>query len=156
MEIYKKLQSVLIMSSWGARSLKDEDSYIDRLPSIFKAINELRTAIGEKFTSADLDVFLFECDKIYDPTFMEDAYGDGKQSSGKRAPEPIVGTTGIGLGKILGERSAKGFLQVQSLIPAKILLTSTMNEALKTLQSTRVRKKKPVENMDGANQDGRD
>ena len=88
-------------------------------------------AIGEKFTSADLDIYVFECDMIFDPTIMEDAYGDGRQSSGKRAPEPIVGTTGIGLGKIMSEGSEKDTFRILTLIPAKIVLTSTMNEALK-------------------------
>ena len=84
------------MASWGPLARENEESYSNRLPSIFKAINELRMAMGEKFISADLDIYVFECDKIYDPTIMEDAYGDGRQSSGKRAPEAIVGTTGIG------------------------------------------------------------
>ena len=158
-EIYKKLQSLLIIASWAPRTPDDEESYGNRLPSVFKAINELRMAIGENFTSADLDIYAFECDMIFDPTIMEDAYGDGRQSSGNRAPEPIVGTTGIGLGKVMSEGSEKDILQVQSLIPAKIVLTSTMSEALEPMQPQRERKKisrKPFETTDGANQDGRD
>ena len=158
-EIYKKLQSLLIIASWAPRTPDDEESYGNRLPSVFKAINELRMAIGENFTSADLDIYVFECDMIFDPTIMEDAYGDGRQSSGKRAPEPIVGTTGIGLGKIMSKGS-DNVLQVQTLIPAKIVLTSTMNEALEPVQPKRERKKtsrKPgqVETKDGADQEGR-
>ena len=87
---------------------------------------------------------------------MDDAYGDGRQSrqsSGKRAPETIVGTTGFGLGKVIGERSAKDF-EVQT--PAKTVLWSTLNETLELIQPTRGKKKKPVENTDGANLDGRD
>jgi hypothetical protein len=143
-----------VIASWGARSPENEESYGNRLPSIFKAINELRTAIGEKFTSADLEIFVFECGRTYDPTIMEDAYGDGRQSSGKRAPEAIVGATGIGLVEVVSERSAKDALQVRSLIPTKIVLTSTMNEALGPIQPKK--KKKLVEITDGANQDGRD
>ena len=113
-------------------------------------------AIGENFTSADLDIYVFECDMIFDPTIMEDAYGDGRQSSGKRAPEPIVGTTCIGLGKV--REDSENVLQDQILIPAKIVLASTMNEALEPMQPQRERKKtrKPFETTDGANQDGRD
>jgi hypothetical protein len=119
---------------------------------------ELRTAVGENFTSADLEIFVFECDKIYDPANMEDTYGDGRQSSGKGTPETIIGTTGIGLGKVRAERNAKGVLQVENLIPAKVVLTSTMNKVLEPMQPrTRIKKKPPpVENTDGANQDGRD
>ena len=116
-------------------------------------------AIGEKFTSADLDIFVFECDTIFDPADMDDAYGDGRQSSGKRASGAIVGTTGIGLRKVIAERSAKDPLRLESktLIPANIVLMSTLNEVLGPIQSTRLKKKKKrVGNTDGANHDGRD
>jgi hypothetical protein len=145
----------LKIASWAARSPENQESYENRLPSIFKAINEVRMAIGENVTSADLDIFVYECDKIYDPAGMDVAYA----SKGKRAPEPIVGTTGIGLGKVMAERNAKDVPLIQVLIPAKIVLTSTLNEALEPVQSTwgrKSKKKPPVENMDGANQDGRD
>ena len=156
-ELYEKLQSILMIAAWTSLSYDHEESYGNRLPSIFKAINELRMAIGEKFTSADLEIFVFECDMIYDPAIMDDAYGDGRQSSSKRAPEAIVGTTGIGLGKVIVERSAKDVLQVQTLIPAKIVLTSTLNEVLEPGSTRLKKKKKPVGNTDGVNQpeDGR-
>ena len=93
---------------------------------------------------------------IFDPAIMEDAYGDGRQSSGKRAPEPIVGTTGIGLGKVMSENGH----QVQTLIPAKIVLSSTMNEALEPIPPKKERKKTTrkllqVETTDNADQEGR-
>ena len=106
-------------------------------------------AIGENFTSADLEIFVFECDKTYDPETMDDAYSDGKQSSGKRAPETIVGTTGIGLGKIIVERSAKDAQQLQTIIPAKIVLKSTLSEVLEPIRPAGI-KMKSVEIMDGA------
>jgi hypothetical protein len=144
----------LKIASWAPFSPENQESFGNRLPSIFKAINEVRMAIGENFTSADLDIFVYECDKIYDPARMDDAYGDGRPSKGKRAPEPIVGTTGIGLGKVMVERNAKDVPLIQVLIPAKIVLTSTLNEALEPVQSRKL-KKKPlvrVENKGGANQ----
>jgi hypothetical protein len=82
--LYEKLQPVLKIASWGIRS---SESFGYRLPSIFKAIGELRMAIGENFTSADLDVLVFECDRIYDPVKKDGAYTIVKKSSGKRAPE---------------------------------------------------------------------
>ena len=144
-----------MIASWTSLSPDHEDSYGNRLPSIFKAINELRTAIGENFTSADLEIFVFECDMIFDPASMDDAYGDGRQSSSKRAPEAIVGTTGIGLGKVIvPERNAKDELEIQSLIPAKIVLASTLNEALEPIQPTRNKKKKKG-NTESADPEGR-
>ena len=154
-ELYKKLQSVLMVASWAPLAPENEESYGNRLPSIFKAINELRVAMGEKLTSADLDIFVFECDKIYNPKFMEDAYSDGRQSSGKRASEAIVGTTDISLGKVVTEGGEED-LRIQTLIPAKIVLTSTMNEALEPVQPKRRKTtRKPVETTDGADREGR-
>ena len=146
-ELSEKLMSVLMIASWGAHST---ESYRHRLLSILSAIYELRTAIGEKFTSADLDIVVYECDRIYNPAKMDDAYGGSKQSSGKREPEAIVGTTGIGLRKVIAETADT--LHTRSLIPAKIVLWSTLNKAL----GPTILKKKPLEITDGANQDGRD
>jgi hypothetical protein len=103
---------------------------------------------------------------------MEDAYGDDRQSGdgGKRAPEPIVGTTGIGLAKLVAtevtERTGvkDGYRdQFQSLVPAKIVLMSTVNEALEPIQATTRGKKRkilkpPVENAEVqvANRDSRE
>ena len=147
-----------MIASWGIRSAENGESYGHRLPSIIKATNELRMAFCKKVTSADLDIFGCRCDRIYNPVDMDDAYSDGRQSSGERAPEPIVGTTGIGLGEVTAkvehDNAPKDVLQV--IIPAKIVLWSTLNEALEPIKSTTRRKKKLPENTNGANQDGRD
>ena len=73
---------------------------------------------------------------------MDDAYGDGRRSRGKRAPEAIVGTTGIGLKKVIPEGSAKDVLEFQTLIPAKIVLMSTLNETLKPIPPSKGSKDK--------------
>ena len=122
-----------MIASWTARSVESEDAFKRRLSSVFKATNRLRMAIGEKFTSADLDILVFKCDKIYDPATMDDAhsgYGRHPSRGGKRASEAIVGTTGIGLGKLIMDRGAKDVHRLQTMIPAKIVLRSTLNEAL--------------------------
>ena len=84
---------------------------------------------------------------------MDDAYtgAGGRKSSGKRTPEAIVGTTGIGLGKVIAE--TKDVRQSQILISAKIVRWSTLNKALGTILQL---KKEPDECTDGENQDGRD
>ena len=152
------LLSVLKVAAWAAGSHENQESFLHRLPPIFKAVNELRIAIGEKFTSADLDITIFECGGTYEPSYMEDAYDDARQPSGKRA-EVIVGTTGIGLMKLMAEHRSKDALQFHSVISAKIVLQSTLKEALEPVQpSGRLRKKKRVVESadDAADQDGRD
>lgn len=110
-------------------------------------------AIGEKFTSADLDISVFDCHTTYDPSIMDDAYGDGRQSSGKRAPESIVGTTGIGLKKVVVERDSQdASLHFQNVIRAKVVLKSTVTEALEPVKPSMFRKskKKVIERTDGS------
>ena len=105
-------------------------------------------AIGEKFTSADLDIYVFKCDHNFVPGIMDDAYGDGRQSSDKQALETIVNTTGIGLGKVISG-------VVFTLLPAKIVLWSTLNEALdEALEGIQSTKKKLVKTSDGAGKGG--
>jgi len=156
-ELSHKLMSVLKVAAWMPGSSESQESFLHRLPPIFKAVHELRTAIGEKFTSADLEVSVFDCDTPYQPTHMEDAYGDGRNPSGKRGPEYVVGTTGIGLKKLMAERAAKDTLQWQNVISAKIVLESTLKEALEPIQTSgRLRrKKKPVENVDSVDKEDR-
>ncbi|KAF8805145.1 hypothetical protein BYT27DRAFT_7213118 [Phlegmacium glaucopus] len=160
-ELSEKLTSVLKIASWMPGSPHDQESFRHRLPPIFKAVNELRIAIGEKFTSADLDVCTHDCGTGYVPSYMEDGYGDSRQqqSNDKRLPEIVAGTTGIGLTKLMVERGANDSLRLQSVIPAKIVLESTLKEALEPVRISgrRLRRtKKPVENTDGAaDQEGR-
>ncbi|KAF8805137.1 hypothetical protein BYT27DRAFT_7192783 [Phlegmacium glaucopus] len=160
-ELFEKLMSVLKIASWMPGSPDNQESFRHRLPPIFKAVNELRMAIGEKFTSADLDVCTHDCGTGYVPSYMEDGYGDSRQqqSNDKRLPEIVAGTTGIGLMKFMVERGANDALRLESVISAKIVLESTLKEALEPAQTSgrRLKKpKKPVENTDGAaDQEGR-
>ena len=136
--------SILKVAAWAASSRENQESFLHRRPPIIKAVNELRTAIGEKFTSTHLDISIFECGRTYEPSYMEDAYEDTKQPSGKRAPaKVIIGTTGIGLMRLMAEhRSKDARVRFQSVISAKIVLQSTLKEALEPVQSSgRLRKK---------------
>ena len=58
-ELGYKLPSILITASWAPHSTENKESYGNRLPSIFRAIHELRMAMGENFTSADLEIFVY-------------------------------------------------------------------------------------------------
>ncbi|KAF8801848.1 hypothetical protein BYT27DRAFT_7261625, partial [Phlegmacium glaucopus] len=126
------------IASWIPGSPNNQASFRHRLPPIFKAVNELRIAIGENFTSADLDVCTHDCGTGYVPSYMEDGYGDSRQqqSNDKRPPEIVAGTTGIGLTKLMAERNANDALQWQSVISAKIVLESTLKEALEPVQTS--------------------
>ena len=118
----------------------NQESFKRRLPPIFKAIIELRIALGEKFTSADLDLSVFDCDTPYDSSAMDDAYGDYRHPSGKQALGTVVGTTGIGL-KVRRTKGAPG-PHFENVISAKVVLESTLNETLEPVQSSGKRREK--------------
>jgi hypothetical protein len=148
--------SVLKIAALMPRSPAHQELFACRLPLIFKAVKELRTAIGENFTSADLNISVFDCDTKYDPSLMYDAHDDGVQPS-TRALGAIVGTTGIGLKKLIVECDSDGAPQFQNVISAKVVLRSTLKRALEPEQSSgrSSRRKKKSDNIHGANQDGR-
>ncbi|KAF8161572.1 hypothetical protein B0H34DRAFT_701537 [Crassisporium funariophilum] len=129
-ELTRTLSNVLKVSAWAA-SKDQRTSFEQRLPPIFKAVDDLRTALGEKFTSADLETSIIEPNTTFNTVYMEDAYGDGSQTGGKRVPpESVVGTTGIGLKKVVNTRGANGEIQYENVFSAKVALESTLKEAL--------------------------
>jgi len=120
----------------GARpTLKTKVSFMQKLPPIFKAIEDVRTALGEKFTSADLEVNVVRSAAKFESLWMEDAYGDGRQAGSKKAKEEmVVGTTGIGLKKIVIDREkelpVKGRELFENIVAPKVVLESTLRESL--------------------------
>ncbi|PPQ99363.1 hypothetical protein CVT26_014306 [Gymnopilus dilepis] len=151
-EIADSLKSVLWIAEWGSPNPKDQEvSFLQKLPPIFKAIQDVRVALGEKFTSADLEVNVVRATAKFESAWMEDAYGDGRQAGGKNAKdEMVVGTTGIGLKKIIIDRErglpAKGQEMFENVVPPKVVLESTLRESLDPPPPTsRKVKKKKVE-----------
>jgi hypothetical protein len=120
----------------------------NRLDSIFKPLLDLRKATGEDMTSADLDISFIQSGRIFDPSYMEDAYTDGRSSSKskKSAPEPVINTSGLGLQKIVVKRLKGGGVQrhAEILSKPKVVLEKTIKEALEPPPPTRKKKKKKV------------
>lgn len=77
----------------------------------------------EDIASANLDISVFDYDTTFDPLLMIDVYDDGIQPP---AHEAIIGTTGMGLKKHM--EHGKGAQQFQSVIPANIVLMSTLKQ----------------------------
>ncbi|KAF8901863.1 hypothetical protein CPB84DRAFT_1746871 [Gymnopilus junonius] len=159
-EIVDSLKSVLVIAEWGSPSPKDQEvSFLQKLPPIFKAIEDVRIALGEKFTSADLEVNVVRTTAKFDGKWMEDAYGDGREAGGKKAKEEmVVGTTGIGLKKVVIDRERgfplKGQEMFENVVSPKVVLESTLRESLDPPPPTRGkgRRKKVEEEVPPAGQ----
>ena len=81
----------------------------------------------------DVEVVIIEPGEAFDATYMEDGYGDARASSGngKKTPEKVSGTTGLGLHKISMKRTSKGLVpQLEMVLFPKVVLEGTVKEAM--------------------------
>ena len=89
---------------------------------IFKAVLDVRTAIGEKVTSADIEVNDVPPGSPFSKALMEDEY-PGDRREGR--PESVIATTGIGLWKVVPS-ALNGALAYANVLSPKIVLESTL------------------------------
>ena len=156
------LLSVLVIAGWSTREPDQQHQFERRLPPIFKAVQDLRKALGEDITSMDMDVAIIDPDDSFDPTYMEDGYGYARVSSGswKKTPEKVSGTTGLGLQKItMKRRTSKGpVLRSEMVLFPKVVLEGTVKEAMDPAPPpvSRLRKNPKSDGQRGASGDGRD
>ncbi|KAJ2917958.1 hypothetical protein MD484_g2425, partial [Candolleomyces efflorescens] len=126
--------AIMGVAGWATRSNDEMIQVEKRLGSIFKPLLELRKATGEDVTSADLEISIIQSGQTFDPSYMEDAYADGRASSKskKSAPEQVINTSGLGLQKVVVKRLKGGAVQKQLEILSmpKVVLEKTIKEAL--------------------------
>ncbi|KDR69829.1 hypothetical protein GALMADRAFT_255647 [Galerina marginata CBS 339.88] len=146
-EVIEHLRGVLIIASWDSPpSPENQSAFEQKLVPIFKAVEDLRVALGEKFTSADLEVGTVRSGSKFEP-WMEDAYGDGRQSGGKQASQDIVcGTTGLGLKQVIIDKGLNPPERFTPVLPPKVVLRSTIREALEPPEPSRPSKLKKRKN----------
>ena len=155
------LLSVLVIAGWSTREPDQQHQFERRLPPIFKAVQELRKALGEDVTSMDMEVAVIDPGDPFNPTYMEDGYGDARASSGsgKKAPEKVSGTTGLGLHKISMKHTSKGPVpQWEMVLFPKVALEGMVKEAMDPAPppASRLRKNLQKDGQRGALGDGRD
>ncbi|TFK22626.1 hypothetical protein FA15DRAFT_671321 [Coprinopsis marcescibilis] len=136
-----------------------------RLPSIFKALQDIRKATGEDVTSTDLEVITVVDGKGFDPNFMEDAYGDGrgdssalkavgKSGDGDDPPAHlVVASVGLGLRQVILKRHSNGAVSKRAtwIASPKVVLEKTIKEAIEPPPpTTRRRKRNGGEGVVGA------
>ena len=150
------LLSVLVIAGWSTREPVHQDQFERHLPPIFKAVQDLRKALGEDVTSIDMEVAIIDPGDAFDPTYMEDGYGYARVSSGswKKTPEKVSGTTGLGLHKISMKHKSKGLVPHSEMVLfPKVVLEGTVKEAM---DPPRMRKNPKKDGQRGASGDGRD
>ena len=124
------LSSIFKIAAWDIGNPDNSKAFEQKLPAIFKAVEDLRLALGEKVTSIDLEVNVVSPGFPFEHRWMEDAYGDARQGNMKKSAEVVVGTTGIGLKKVVLPVSLSGEEMFENVLSPKVVLVSTLHEAL--------------------------
>jgi hypothetical protein len=127
------LLSVLAIAGWSTREPDQQHQFERCLPPVFKAVQDVRKALGEDVTSMDMEVAIIDPGEAFNPMYMEDGYGYARASSGsgKKTPEKVSATTGLGLRKISMKRTSKGRVpHSQMVLLPKVVLEGTVKEAM--------------------------
>ena len=127
-EFMMGLGNIFKIADWTIEGQDNLIAFEQKLPAIFKAIEDLRVALGEKVTSIDLEVNVASPNAVFNHRWMEDGYGDARQGNTKKSGESIAGTTGIGLKKVIP--SPSGEEMFENVLSPKVVLVSTLQEAL--------------------------
>jgi hypothetical protein len=146
------LWNIFKIAEWGVGGQENLTAFEQKLPAIFKAVEDLRAALGEKVTSIDLEVSVALPGATFDCRWMEDGYADARQGSTEKSSESVAGTTGIGLKKALPTPSWETLFD--NVLSPKVALISTLQEALLPPPQLSATGIKVEDRCDG--QDGRD
>ncbi|RXW14378.1 hypothetical protein EST38_g11476 [Candolleomyces aberdarensis] len=138
--------SVMNIAGWTTRPEIEMSQIEKRLEVIIQPLVELRKAAGEDVVSADLEIAIVKPGITFDSSWMEDAYTNEADGSSikQESAKPVIGATGIGLGRHAMKRNGMGEVQriAEIWCPPKVVLEKTLQEALKEPRSPRMPKKK--------------
>ncbi|KIK01074.1 hypothetical protein K443DRAFT_581866 [Laccaria amethystina LaAM-08-1] len=133
-QIAEDLVNVLIVCGLSTSNSKHQIIIQDikhRMSLLEKAALKLKVALKEGVTSVDIEPFYISTRAQFDPTKMDDAYGDSRKETRNRGDgERIMCTTDMGLRRVLTKRSVDG--QVQSyydiILKPKVVLASSLTD----------------------------
>jgi len=128
------LEFILEFASWYIPEPDQQHSFQRHLEPVFRALQEVRIAIGEKITSVNLGVVVADVSGVFTASYMEDAHRDFRDRSNAERdhPERVLGTTAMGLTKIsYSEEGQSRTLVGVPLLRPKVVLEAKFYEALK-------------------------
>jgi len=123
---------IMAVGSWDL-ALQDQRSLDNQLSPIFKGILDVRAALGEKFTSADIVAGTVDPTRSFNPGSMEDAYADERHGGGNiggGAPDMVIVTVGMGLKKLMPSASTGGKFRAERIMSPKVILDSGLKAAM--------------------------
>ncbi|KAF9047636.1 hypothetical protein BJ165DRAFT_1467389 [Panaeolus papilionaceus] len=132
-DLISSLMKIFKIAAWRIPDKEECLSFEGKLVPIFEAVEDLRIAIGEKITSADIRLSLVPPNSQFFASRMDDVFCDERVKVAPIRPiQSVIGTTGFGLKMpIPGQRDPKsGELLYGSVFSPKVILESTLKEAL--------------------------
>ena len=129
-ELMKGLGNIFKIAEWSIGSGEKLIAFEQKLPAIFKAVEDLRLALGEKVTSIDLEISVARPGVPFDHRWMEDGYSYARKGNTKKTIKSVAGTTGIGLKKVIPSPSG-GEVRFENVLSSKVVLVSTFQQALR-------------------------
>ncbi len=128
------LNAILQAASVAPADPDSLPAFEQKLDPIFRAITNLRTALGEQFTSADITPFVVTSGTPFEVKSMEDALSDVRPSGrGKlNAADVVISTIGIGLKECVSQPACKASKESENLIlMPKVVLQSKLTDFLR-------------------------
>ncbi|KJA20500.1 hypothetical protein HYPSUDRAFT_815743 [Hypholoma sublateritium FD-334 SS-4] len=136
-ELIGNLNHILWVTSLAA-SPDSIWAFEQKLQPIFKNVLDLRVALGEQYTSADITPFGFPPDTPFDAVWMEDALSDtrstgrGRRDAVKTASsnrvDTVAATCGIGLRQEIPPPARQASVEAKVTLRPKVILQSTLAE----------------------------
>ena len=102
---------LLCLCGWSLNSPRSQKAILamqQMIKALEKLWQQLKSATKEGITTADIDVFVIDFDRLYDESKMEDSYSDSTSSKSTAiAPETrVLCTVGLGLKRTVVKRVA--------------------------------------------------
>ncbi|KAF9524958.1 hypothetical protein CPB83DRAFT_860290 [Crepidotus variabilis] len=134
-ELEHDLRALLAVASWNAPT-EQQGSFASKLPAIFRAVEDVKVSLSEKFTSADIEITSIHPKTAFIKTIMEESYGEDTGSEN----DVVIATTGLGLSKVV--RSTEGpDIHFENVLMPKVVLESSLKAALEPAPPRTSRKK---------------
>ncbi|RDB20572.1 hypothetical protein Hypma_012272 [Hypsizygus marmoreus] len=105
------------------------EKFKERLSMIINLTTRLQSAVGQEITSTDIHPWVFSAGEVFDPSTMDDTYGEERKSTSSQGiRRRIAGTTELGLFK---RTKYAGGTRTDMLLKPKVVLCSALSEELK-------------------------
>jgi hypothetical protein len=123
--LLKDLDAILAVAAWQISSPEDKHTLEARLPAIFKVVLDVRDAVGEKFTSADIEVGYVEPATPFNSGYMEENYeADAEEVEDVKT---VIVTVGMGLRKLILWQGTRAY---EYVLRPKVVLESSLKAVL--------------------------